>query len=159
MPVDPETVTTIAALVAFGAASIALSIVDLREHRLPNRMVAATALACLSFFLASSFLTADWSRFITAVTAAFVYFSVFLMFLWVASGALGAGDVKIAPVIGAVAGWVSPVTAMIWVPLGFALSGAILVFFARAQGVSRFAFGPAMFLGCWVGIAWSLWIT
>lgn len=156
MPFNPATLSVVGAYAAFGVCSVALSVVDLREHRLPNRLVAWAALLTVTLLLNASLFTGEWAQLLAATAAAFTYFVVFLIFWWGGSGALGAGDVKIAPLIGCVAGWVSPLTALMWVPLCIAATGIIAVFVARSHAVERLAFGPVLLLGCWIGVLISL---
>lgn len=159
MPALIGTVLEWAALVVFAGASIALARVDLREHRLPNRLLALSMGAVMLLLAGSSLFADTWMRFATACIAAVIYALGFLL-LWLPSrGALGAGDVKLAPLIGMIAGWASSLAALLWVPLGVALVGLCIAMVAKSKRQATHAFGPSMLAGTWLGLLFETWLS
>ena len=69
---------------------------------------------------------------------------------------MGGGDVRLAPVIGALLGWLSLAHLTVGLMAGFLIGGlgalALLVL-GRAGLKTSIAYGPAMCLGAWVAIA------
>jgi leader peptidase (prepilin peptidase)/N-methyltransferase len=88
---------TIAAAVVFAASLVAISIVDLRERRVPNRIVlpAATAVLVLHTLGDHSW---EWA---IAGLAAFVFMLIPSL---ISPGSLGMGDVKLALLLGVMLG-------------------------------------------------------
>ena len=130
-----------------GRATIALAgmllataaLVDVHEHRLPNRLLAAAALAAL----ASAGLEHRLGVAITGLALA----AGLLLVVRLARG-IGMGDVKMAGVVGAgVAsnGLVAAPVAVAVAALAAATAGALLV-------RSRLPFGPSLWLGWAVGL-------
>ena len=71
-------------------------------------------------------------------------------------GGVGGGDVRLAPLIGALLGWLGAAHLVIGLAAGFLIGGvaaAALLVLGRAGLKSSIAYGPAMCLGAWVGIA------
>lgn len=150
------------ALAVFAAASLRLGYVDLREHRLPNREVLAVTIVVAVMLVAAAVSDtgsggADALQ--RAAAAAAVYGVVFAVLWALGRGAVGAGDVKLSPVIGMIAGWQGADAAVIWVPVGIAGCGCaavVLLLLARRRGGTRgdeLAFGPVMLAGTWLGVA------
>jgi leader peptidase (prepilin peptidase)/N-methyltransferase len=148
-------VAEIAAHLAFAVATVHLVSVDLREQRLPNRPVAWTSGAVFALLLLAAGLGDEWSRIGPAAGAAVGYGVVFLLLWLVAPHALGAGDVKLAPVIGLTAGWAGVWVAALWVPLLLAVLAGGAAIAARARGRTRLAFGPVMLAACWLALIFA----
>lgn len=155
----PALLCVLAAHLVFAAASVWLVIVDLREHRLPNRVVLGGTVAVFALLVFGAFLAgaspeaeALWGNLRTGVIAALVYALAFFVMWWVAQNSVGAGDVKLAPLIGLIAGWSGVWTAALWVPLGIGVIGCIAALISRARRRHAFAFGPVMLAACWVGV-------
>ena len=121
--------------------------IDVREHRLPHRILIPLAIATYTA-LPVSLLFAGRPADIWRILS---------------FGALGRGDVKLAGILGGALGYLS------WANLGWAslvtfLAGGLvslaLVLFTKARGSTRIAFGPFMLLGALVALAapaYSLW--
>ena len=148
-----------AGLLIFLALSTWLSVIDIREHRLPNRLVAAAGIVGLVTFGGIAIVTGDPTPLVRALLASGACFGGYLLIHLVSRGNMGAGDVKLAAVLGLYLGWFSWVTVAAGVCAGFALGAgfSVLVIIARrAHRRSHVAFGPWMLAGAWVAIGASI---
>jgi leader peptidase (prepilin peptidase)/N-methyltransferase len=146
---------TIAMWAWFAGWAIALSIVDIREHRLPNRMVAIALIGTLALAALSAWMSGDGSMLVRALGASFV--AVVAFGIGHVIGGMGMGDVKYAAVTGLALGTIGW-TAVWWGHLlGFVLAGAVVVvgvLTGRMHRRSAVPFGPFMALGALaVGLA------
>ena len=151
-PPSPAWICAAAAHAVFAIVSLRLILVDLRRRRLPNRTVGWGSGAVLALLLASAWAGGSWRPLTTAVVSALAYGAAFLALWLLSPGALGAGDVKLAPLVGLVAGWSGVSTAGVWVPLALALLSGIAGLVARARGRRSLGFGPVMLAACWAGV-------
>lgn len=132
------------ALVAslFGAALIALSIIDLEHQRIPNSLV----YPALGLGAAASLTPGlgPWYRHLAGGALAFV---VLLGIALVMRGAMGMGDVKLAAFVGLVVGFPNALVALF---IAFLLGGLIAASLLLAGRVSRkdpIPFGPFLSVG------------
>jgi len=86
---DSASTLTLLRLGVCGATLAAVSVVDLAEHRIPNRLVVPAAVSCAALSIAAGASTEDM-----LAGAAVVVLLGFVSFAWPA--ALGMGDVKLA---------------------------------------------------------------
>ena len=154
-------------LLAWASAAIALSVIDVRFHRLPNPIVYAMfPITVVGLGIASLGTTEPpW----IAVAVGAVVWAVPLGFIYLVSSGrgMGLGDVKMAVPLGATVGWFGVPTAVIGLMAAFVLGAvvgiAVLLAQPRGKGSSvpgkRIAFGPFLLVGAAVAIAWgdSLW--
>lgn len=141
-----------AVLAAFALVLGVLSQVDLRERRLPNRIVGPLAAATTAWVVGYGLVDGDGRRVGWAVVAGVVG-SLALLLLSLA-GPLGMGDIKLAFPIGMLAGWLGAdaVRATIGVT---AISGALVAGALLVAGRGRrhtLPYGPFMALGSLAGI-------
>ena len=155
--------STIAALVLgsyllyFLWCALRLWRIDVREHRLPHRILIPLAIATYTALPVSLLFAgrpADIWRMIGAGLALWFCYGLLRILSF---GALGRGDVKLAGILGGVLGYLS------WALVTFLAGGLVslaLVLFTKARGSTRIAFGPFMLLGALVALAapaYSLW--
>jgi len=134
--------------VVFGVSGLWLSVIDAREHRLPNRgtawmgfLVGTTALVLVGLGQAPP------QRILEALIASGLSTGFLLLLAVVPPQALGLGDVKLQAALGFYLGWLNPVLVLGQVILGFILGGmaAWLMVMARKMGPrDHLAFGPFM---------------
>ena len=70
-------------------------------------------------------------------------------------GGVGGGDVMLAPMIGLLLGWLSPVHVLVGLFATFLVGGAqaaLLLLTGRVGPKDAVAFGPAMCVGAWIAI-------
>jgi leader peptidase (prepilin peptidase)/N-methyltransferase len=141
---------TAATIPAIYIAAVApeLTRVDLREHRLPNRMVLPGLVAGV---IAAAL---GWS--LVPLVAALAYAG--LLGILAIAGGIGMGDVKLAALLGLA----SPTLAVaVAAPLAaFVLGGvAASIVLARGGRKSRIAFGPYLLAGYVVALALSTGVS
>jgi leader peptidase (prepilin peptidase) / N-methyltransferase len=143
------------AYLVVAAFGIALAYVDLREHRLPDPLMAA-ALAAGGVLLAfAAALTDAWGTYGQAWLVAIVMFAAFLGLALLRPADLGMGDVKLAAVVGLMTGWLGWPVAVLGAFLGFlfgGVTGVLLLLARRADRRTPIPFGPFMLLGALVAI-------
>jgi leader peptidase (prepilin peptidase)/N-methyltransferase len=152
------TVLLTVALLYLASISIALALIDLDTHRLPNPIVLP------GYFVGGALLTAAalfGGRPEAPVGAGLGLVGLFAAYLLMAvayPGGMGFGDVKLAGVLGMYLGWLG------WGPLAvgafapFIVGGLFalaLIISRRAGRKTRIPFGPWMLIGAWIGIFWG----
>lgn len=140
-------------------AGVALTWIDLDVHRLPDRVLRATAsLLALALAVAGAS-THDWSVLSGAALGSVAVGGMFLLLALV--GSMGVGDVKLAAVTGLLLGalgWTSVITGVVAAYMVAAAAGLVLL--ARGAGkTAHLAFGPAIIAGAAlsvvrVGLGW-----
>jgi leader peptidase (prepilin peptidase)/N-methyltransferase len=120
---------------------VALAATDFAEHRLPNVIVLPTAAAAL--VLRAVF---ERSHLGEAALAGAIAFAVFYVLAIVARGGLGAGDVKLAGMLGFLLGW-QVVGALALGIVAGGIAGGVLIVSSRATLRTSIAYGPYLALG------------
>lgn len=143
------------ALLYWTAIGIALTLIDLDHHRLPNAIVLPSYIVTAVLLVLASVLTGDYARLLSAAIGCAALFALYWILAMAYPGGMGFGDVKLAGALGMLLGWLG------WAPLivgGFSafliggLVGALLMIGRRATRKSRIPFGPFMLVGAAVGI-------
>jgi leader peptidase (prepilin peptidase)/N-methyltransferase len=140
-------------VVAYVAAvSIPLVVVDIREHRLPNRLV-VPGVALSAVCALGELVTSGGQSWVPLASAA-AYF-VIMLALSVAGG-LGMGDVKLAAILGAGTGFVALSAVLTQVFVAFFAGGlsALGLWMFKRRG--NIPFGPFMLLGFWAAMTLAL---
>ncbi|MFI8632296.1 prepilin peptidase [Microbacterium sp. NPDC077663] len=154
----PVAVTAVALAFGWlGVASVALALIDVRTHRLPNAWVLPGYPILGGLLLVACLAGAPWSSLLRAVIGGLVLFAFYLV-LRAAGGGMGGGDVKLAGVLGMALGWTGWPALAVGAFAGFVFGGvygAILLAARRAHRRTAVAFGPWMLLGAWTGILWG----
>ncbi|MGL3200652.1 MULTISPECIES: prepilin peptidase [Curtobacterium] len=137
------------------ATSVALTLIDLDVHRLPNALV-LPAYPVIGVLLAvSSALDGDWPALLRGLIGLVVLGGAYLVLAVAVPGGMGLGDVKLAGVLGLVLAYLG------WGPLAvgafgaFVLGGSFaigLMVLGRAKRGSGIPFGPWMLGGAWLGV-------
>lgn len=132
-----------------------LTVIDVREHKLPNRytypLVCAVSACCLADAAARQDGRLIRDVFIGALALGLVYLGLVLL----GGGAgMGLGDAKLAPTLGGLAAWHSPDAWLAALTLPFLIGGVVgVVALARGGGrQARIPFGPCMIAGTLVGL-------
>ena len=155
-------VSLLTAFLYLAAVSIALALIDLDTHTLPNRIVFPSYLVGVLLLGATGLIHSDHAAIYRGLfgmaALALFYFGTALVY----PGGMGMGDVKFAGVLGLFLGYLGWDVLLVGAFSAFVLGG----FFALALIVSRKAnrtsgipFGPWMLTGAWVGVFFSTTIV
>jgi leader peptidase (prepilin peptidase)/N-methyltransferase len=158
-------VASIAVVLRFGASAdlpawlwlvlvgLLLGVVDLREHRLPNRVLLwGTAVAVL-LLAGAALVSGRWDDLGRALLAGLACFGLLLVMALVSPSGLGMGDVKLVGLTGLYLGWLgwpSVVAGLLLGFLGQALLGLCLLAARRTGLKTDLPFGPALLAGALV---------
>ncbi|WP_295786242.1 A24 family peptidase [uncultured Microbacterium sp.] len=143
-----------ALLAAWGVlavAGVALAVVDVRRHRLPDAVVLPALALSLALLALAAAARDEPARAHGVVGGAVLAFALFALVHGTRPSALGGGDVKLAALVGAHLGWfgveaVASALAMASVLGGCAAMGVWLAGARRAD----LAYGPYLLGGaCW----------
>lgn len=145
---------------------VTLSAIDVRHHRLPDRLTLPGLPVLMLLLLLPAGVDGHWDAWIRALVGAALLWGLYYAG-WLLAG-MGYGDVKLAPTIGAITAWFGwealavglVATLVLAVTAGAGVAGSKM---ARAPRGERWAalrsaplpFGPAMFAGALVAAAWS----
>jgi leader peptidase (prepilin peptidase)/N-methyltransferase len=124
-----------------------LVLIDLRLHRLPNRLV-ISGYGLAAGLLGAAALAGEAGAFGRAALAGAATFTVFAVAGL--TGGIGFGDVKLAGLLGAYLGWIGWTQLVVGIFTGFAIgaAGAVLLLVSRRAGWrTEVAFGPSLMLG------------
>ncbi len=133
-----------------------LSAIDIRQHRLPDRIVLPMYPVLAVLLLTTGLITGRWPL-LSCVGGAGLWLAA-IGSVWLATSgrAMGLGDVKLAPLLGASLGWVSwdaALTGLVCCWLLGGLCALALLALGRVRRTDAIAFGPFMILGTLAGIA------
>ncbi len=138
----------------FAGSSVALTLIDLETKRLPDVIVLPGYAVGVALLTLACLLGADWWALLRAGVGAAVLFGLYAL-LWLARpGAMGAGDVKLAGLVGLHLGWLGWAAVAVGAIAAFILGGLYgvgLLATRRAGRKTALAFGPWMIAGAWTG--------
>lgn len=141
-----------AGLAAVLVVSTWLSVVDLRTHRLPNRVVGPLAAAVVGWLLIAGLVGDELDRAVRAIGLGVLVAAVLL--LANVLGGLGMGDVKYGFPAGATLGWFGAPT-LVTAAIVTTAVGAVVAVWLLLRGAGRghaIPYGPAMAVGLAVGL-------
>lgn len=148
-------VAVLPAFCILAAALVALTWIDLREHRLP-REVSYPAFALGSIALTVAALIDDEPRRIATMLLGAAIAVALLGGIHLASpDGLGTGDVRLAPLLGAYLGWLNPGMVPVGLFFGFLLGavvGVAIVALGRGGRRTAIPFGPFLAAGTLVAV-------
>ncbi len=131
-----------------------LSVIDWREHRLPNRLTLPLFAALTTVLTLAAAIDGSWLRWGGALLGAAALSGFYLLLALLPAG-MGMGDVKFALSIGLLCGWWSLDAWLLGLILPFVIGGfvglgAVVLRLRRLR--DQIAFGPLMFIG-WLMVA------
>ena len=141
----------LAAYLTFAGIAVALTLIDLDVHRLPN-VIVLPAYPVLAVLLA---LAVGEEALLRAAIGALVLFGFFFVVAMLAPRGMGMGDVKLAGVVGgmtAALSWGAFLTSAFGAFLLGAVAGVLLMAGGSAGRRTAVPFGPFMLLAAWASI-------
>ena len=137
------------------AVTVALALIDIETHRLPDRIVLTTAIAVSALLTAAAAVDGEWWRLGQAALGGLALGGFYLLLAFVRPDAMGLGDVKLAGVLGIALGWAGWAQLVVGGFAAFVLGGLFSLVLLATKRVSRkggIPFGPWMLAGAWTGI-------
>jgi leader peptidase (prepilin peptidase)/N-methyltransferase len=137
----------------------ALVVTDVTTMRLPDSLtlplypVAVLGLVVAALTSGESFLDAPWVRsLLSALVWGGFYFALFAIGpIFLGKESMGFGDVKLAPVLGLILGWVGWGASLTGLFAGF-LIGAVMGIVMRVGRGQAFPYGPSLLAGALLGL-------
>lgn len=152
------TIAAVLQLVAYAylaMTSIALALIDLDVHRLPNALVLPGYAVGVVLLGAAALLQGDLVALGRLAAGAGILLALYLLLVLISPRGMGLGDVKLAGVLGLFLGYLGWGQLAVGAMAGFVLGGlfgAVLLMLRRAGRRSGIPFGPWMLAGAWIGI-------
>ena len=126
----------------YAAFLVAIAVYDVRRHRIPN--VAVYPAIAVAFIVAFIRPDGAWWSFLSAGLLAAAFFVALGL---ISRGAMGGGDVKLAALIGLVAGWPGVLVAVFVAFAVGATVGLLLIAVGRLGRRDPMPFAPALAVG------------
>ena len=152
---QPWTWAVLAAYLYFAAIAIALTLIDLDTHRLPDSVVLPSYVVAAILFMLACLLGAPWDALLRAGIGMAGLYAFYFFLRFVRPAGMGGGDVKLAGVVGLYLGWLSWDALAVGAVAAFALGGVfgiMLIATRRADRKSGIPFGPWMIAGAVAGL-------
>lgn len=143
------------AFLALTAVSIALALIDLDTHRLPNVIVLPALLSGIVLLGAAALVRGDLTALAGALLGGAGLFALYLVLALISRGGMGMGDVKLASVLGLYLGFLGWGSLLVGAFAAFVFGGVFglaLMLIRRAGRKTAIPFGPWMILGAWLGV-------
>ena len=142
-------------LIPFVIFLSAMTVIDLRELRIPDRLTKPAAMAVVPLLALG--LLSDWNgiSLVRALVGALAMGAFYFILFFIYPVGMGFGDVKLAPIIGAQLGffgWIPEVRGLIAAYLIVGPVAILLLIFGRAHAKTGFPFGPFMATGAIVAL-------
>jgi leader peptidase (prepilin peptidase)/N-methyltransferase len=146
-------------LVAIG---IALALIDIDHHRLPNVIVLPAYPVVLALLTIAAAWQHDWSALLRAVESGAILYAFYFVLAFAYPAGMGFGDVKLAGILGGLLGYLSWSALLIGGFAGFllgAVAGVAVMASGRGNRKTALPFGPFMIAGTLLAIfaAEPLW--
>ena len=156
-------------LLIVSSACLALALIDLDVHRLPNAIVYPLYPVTVAGLALAGVISGEWHVVGALVGAAIWTVTTGLLHIATRGRGMGLGDVKLSPVLGAIVGWIGVGASASGLLAAFVLGGLVavaLLLVGRARRGTALAFGPFLILGAALGlttgpalVAWYLGTT
>jgi leader peptidase (prepilin peptidase) / N-methyltransferase len=147
--------TTLPAMLVLVAGLIALAFCDLDRLLLPKRIVYVTSLLVAAALVGAATANGEWRRLGVAGACAAAAFVAFVGIHLASPGALGFGDVRLAPLIGGALGWLGVRYALLAFVLGAflgAITGLALIALGRKGRRDPLPFGAFLAVGAVIAL-------
>jgi leader peptidase (prepilin peptidase)/N-methyltransferase len=131
-------------------AGVVLAVIDIRVHRLPDRIVLPSYPVLAALFGVAALVDGDGGRWLRGVLAAAGVWLLFAVAALLPGGGLGRGDVKLSGLLAGALGWLGAGSVVVGFAAGIAIAGlwaGALLISGRAGPHDRIAYGPHLLLG------------
>lgn len=155
VPVAIAAALRLAAFLYLAAITVALAIIDIETHRLPNVIVLPGYAVGVILLGTAALLQGDVVALGRMAAGSGIQFAFYLLLALISPRGMGMGDVKLAGVLGLFLGFAGWGQLAVGAGAAFVLGGVfgiILLVTKRAGRTSGIPFGPWMLLGAWIGI-------
>lgn len=155
---DAPSVWFLPAALYFVAIAVALTLIDIDTHTLPNAIVLPSYPVVAALLALATWGTHDWSAGLRALAGMAILYVFYFAIVFAYPRGMGFGDVKLAGVLGLLLGWLG------WGPLvvggfsAFVVGGvfSLVLMAARSAGrKTQIPFGPWMLVGAVIGALWG----
>ncbi len=139
----------------FTLFGLPLFVIDLRDHRLPDRLTFSLCAAAILVAIGCAIVGAQLGRILYALIGAFSLALFYFIIALVSKGGMGMGDVKLALSVGFVSGFFSAHLVIVSTFVAFGLGstiGLLLMATGKATRKSAIPFGPFMILAQFLGL-------
>ncbi len=153
-----ESPADLPAFLLVATLGVAMAYVDVRIHRLPDRLTATSFGGGVVLLTGAAAITGDWGDLGRALLGAAATTAFYLALAVARPADLGLGDVKLAATVGLLLGWVGWSTVVSGTLLAFVLGGVAglgLIAAGRAGRRTAIPFGPPMLAGALLAVLWS----
>jgi leader peptidase (prepilin peptidase)/N-methyltransferase len=124
-----------------------LAVIDLREHRLPNRLVLPAYPIALVSQLVATIISLDWARFLVCVLCAVLVLAIGILANYF--DVLGMGDVKLAGALALILGYFNLYLPIVAIGIAFVLAFGVIIlllFKGRVSLGTSIPLGPYLLL-------------
>lgn len=146
------------AFLYLASISIALTMIDIDTHTLPNWIVLPSYAVGIIFLGIASFTSGNFAPLIRAIISAAAMWVAYLVIALSYPGGMGFGDVKFAGVIGLFLGYLGWSVVITGAVAAFVLGALFAIALLIKRSVNHktgIPFGPWMMVGAWVAVLFS----
>ncbi len=146
------------AYLAFGATTLAVTLTDIDHQLIPNRILFPGLGIAGVLLVFGALLDGATGNLVRALLASVLYFGFLLVIGLAARGGFGMGDVKLALLLGLFLGFVGWNALAVGFTLAILLGGVasvVVLAFTRKGRRGKFAYGPYLVAGAWIGLFWG----
>lgn len=132
------------------AGLVSASWIDLLTHRLPRQVSYSILGAGVPFLVVAALLDDESGRIVWTGLGILMATAIMALLYLIGRGALGAGDVRLAPTLGAFLGWYGPRAVFYGVFLGFVTATVVSIVLLASRRLGRkdeIPMGPFLMVG------------
>lgn len=148
-------IVLLSAFLYLAAITVALTLIDLEHHLLPNSIVLPSYLVGGVLLAASGILSGNYPALLGAAIGGASMFVFYFVLAFISPRGMGMGDVKLAGVLGLYLGYVGWGALLVGSFGAFVLGGIFsiaLLLLRKAGRKSGIPFGPWMLIAAWLGV-------
>jgi leader peptidase (prepilin peptidase)/N-methyltransferase len=135
--------------------AVALALVDIAVHRLPDRLILVALAGTVLVFGIAALTTGDYRRLGVALLCGLGCGLLYFVIVFASPRGMGLGDAKLAVLVGLATGWFGVHSTVVAIFAGILIAGLAAIALLVARRVTRkdrLAYGPFMLLGAFIAI-------